>query len=240
VSAARVVPVIIEMGPKRRTFAQAVGWPGWCRAGKGEEDALVVLTAYVDRYRSVLGDLAADLGTAMPRLEVVDRVEGDATTEFGAPGKAATPDREPLATGEPERLAAFLGAAWRALDAALAAVPENARSAKPEVGRSAMTMWLHVGGAERAYLSPLLTQLKGIGVDGVETFRAPHLSDPATPEQVLQVRGAFRTALTMLPVGVRFDGPFEGNARPAPYWARRAAWHVLDHVWQLEDRSLSS
>ena len=131
-----------------------------------------------------MGDLAAGLGTATPRFEVVDRVDGDATTDFGAPGKAAAPDREPLASGEPERLAALLETSWLALDAALEAVPEAERIAKPEVGRSALTMWLHVGRAERAYLSPLLTQLKALEVEGSATFKAPRVSDPATPEQV--------------------------------------------------------
>jgi hypothetical protein len=101
-------------------------------------------------------------------------------------------------------------------------------------------MWLHVGAAERAYLSGLLTRLKALGVDSADTFTAPRMSDPPTPEQVHQVRAAFHAALTMLPIGIRFDGPFAGNARPAPYWARRATWHVLDHVWQLEDRGRSS
>jgi len=242
VSAVPVVPVvavIIEVG-KRRTFAQAVGWPGWCRAGKGEAEALAALATYVGRYRSVMGDIAAGLAVGPRRLEVVERVAGDATTDFGAPGKAAAADREPLAAAEPGRLAACLDVAWLAMDATLAAVPEDVREAKPEVGRSAMAMWLHVGGAERAYLSPLLTQLKALGADGAETFKAPRLSDPALPEQVRQVRAAFHTALTMLPAGVRFEGPFEGNVRPAPYWARRATWHVLDHVWQLEDRGRPS
>ena len=39
------VPVAIEATPKR-TFAFAVDWPGWCRAGKDEALALEALVAY--------------------------------------------------------------------------------------------------------------------------------------------------------------------------------------------------
>jgi hypothetical protein len=66
VSAGLVVPVIIEAG-KRRTFAQAVGWPGWCRSGKGEDAAIGALAAYLERYRVAMGELAAGLGSGTPR-----------------------------------------------------------------------------------------------------------------------------------------------------------------------------
>jgi len=32
--------VALEVGPKRRVFAQALEWIGWCRAGKDEATAL--------------------------------------------------------------------------------------------------------------------------------------------------------------------------------------------------------
>lgn len=151
----RRVEVGVEVGPKRRVFAQAIGWPGWCRGGRREEDALEALAGHAGRYRAAMGPLASSLPSA-PQLVVVERVDGDATTEFGAPGRAFLLDRRVLEPGEPDRLAEMLRVAWAALDSALAVNPEASRDVKPPVGRSPTGIWLHAGGAERAYLSPML------------------------------------------------------------------------------------
>src|SRR5579872_5354243 len=93
---ARTVAVYIETG-KRRVFACALDWPGWCRSGKDERLALEALSAYAPRYAPV----AKEAGLVLPkgagaRLEVVERVEGGATTDFGAPQSPATADSESL------------------------------------------------------------------------------------------------------------------------------------------------
>ncbi|HEX7745871.1 MAG TPA: hypothetical protein VF462_11485, partial [Micromonosporaceae bacterium] len=85
----RPTPVGIEAGSKR-TFAWALEWPGWCRSGRTEEAALAALASYAERYAPVAG-LA---GVAFPdsvaeRFDVVARVAGNATTDFGAPGAIA-------------------------------------------------------------------------------------------------------------------------------------------------------
>jgi hypothetical protein len=51
----RTVPVqvYLESGAKR-TFAAALDWPGWCRPGRNETDALAALLAYGPRYASIL------------------------------------------------------------------------------------------------------------------------------------------------------------------------------------------
>ncbi|MGB5058712.1 MAG: hypothetical protein WBO48_08460, partial [Candidatus Promineifilaceae bacterium] len=33
------------------------------------------------------------------------------------------------------------------------------------------------------------------------------------------------------------QGPRDGKIWPARYYVRRAAWHVLDHAWEIEDRA---
>ncbi len=43
------VPVYLELGSKR-VFAAAVDWPGWCRSGKDERQALDALLAAAPRY----------------------------------------------------------------------------------------------------------------------------------------------------------------------------------------------
>ena len=79
----------------RRTFACAVDWPGWCRAGKTEDEALANLVAYGERYLKSLGKHAAKLKPPVDAsdLEVVERLKGNATTEFGAPASFSSVSR---------------------------------------------------------------------------------------------------------------------------------------------------
>jgi hypothetical protein len=212
------VPVTLEIG-RRRSFAQAVDWPGWCRAGKGEELAVAALVGYVDRYRSAVGSLSDPLGTGPPEITVIERVDGDVTTDFGAPGQTVPSDRRPLGHGEPQRLAAFLDACWAAFDAAFAAMPEAARPIKPQVGRSPDAMRLHILDALRAYATWLAKPVPRMVKD-----------DPGASETV--IRGFVREQVLALPTGI----PFEDGKRTGPYAVRRECWHVLDHAWELEDR----
>ena len=78
--------VYIETGSKK-VFACALDWPGWARSGKTEEDALAALADYAARYEPV----AKKAGIRFPKtaddnLKVVERVKGDASTDFGIPG----------------------------------------------------------------------------------------------------------------------------------------------------------
>src|SRR5947199_32655 len=54
-------PVHLEVGTKR-VFATTVDWPGWCRSGRTEEDALEALAVYFPRY----ADVAAAAGAPFP------------------------------------------------------------------------------------------------------------------------------------------------------------------------------
>jgi hypothetical protein len=219
VSGARPVAVGLEVGPRRRVFAQAIGWPGWCRSGRREEAAIEALAAYTGRYRAAMGSLAAGLGAIQPVMEVTERVEGDVTTDFGAPGKVLPSDRGQLVAGDPERLAAFLEASWGAFDSALAATPADDRPVKPLVGRSPDRMRLHVAEAASAYLRWLVRPV-------------PRVSDADPGPGEAALRAAFRAAVLALPLGVGF----EAERHPGAYAVRRECWHVLDHAWELEDR----
>jgi hypothetical protein len=212
------VPVVVEIG-RRRSFAQAVDWPGWCRPGRDEDRAVATLVAYADRYRAAVGSLADPLGTGPPEITVIERVDGDVTTDFGAPGQTVPSDRRPLAKGEPERLAAFLDACWRAFDAAFAATPEVERPVKPPVGRSPDAMRLHILDALRAYATWLSKPVPRMVKDDVEASETV-------------IRGFVREHVLALPAGV----PFHDGKRTGPYAVRRECWHVLDHAWELEDR----
>lgn len=54
------LPVGLELG-KKRVFAWAQDWPGWCRAGKTEADALAALAAYGPRYAPVAAEAGFEL-----------------------------------------------------------------------------------------------------------------------------------------------------------------------------------
>jgi hypothetical protein len=80
------VDVYVEAGAKR-VFAGALDWPGWCRNARDEEGALEALIAYGPRYAAVLESSGVRFTSPAKAstLDVVERLKGDATTDFGAP-----------------------------------------------------------------------------------------------------------------------------------------------------------
>src|SRR6202011_305427 len=115
--------VSLEIGAKR-VFACAIDWPGWARAAKNEEEALERLAAYAKRYAPV----AKAAGLALPTIQqdalaVVERVEGNATTDFGAPAAQIKLDREPVRRNDAERTAKLVAASWATLDRVVATAP---------------------------------------------------------------------------------------------------------------------
>src|SRR5829696_1120672 len=112
--------VYLEIG-KKRTFAGALEWPGWCRMGREEGSALQALLEAGPRYARILRP--ARLGFHAARdvsdFVVVERLNGNTTTDFGAPDRAPTSDADPIHDSELRRLQAILKACWRGFDAAL-------------------------------------------------------------------------------------------------------------------------
>ena len=108
------ITVYLETAAKR-AFAGAVEWPGWSRSGRGDDQALEALAAYRSRYAAVLA-AAKLVGPASARFEVVERLAGNATTDFGAPGIPPAADERPLDEAELERQQAILRASWVALE----------------------------------------------------------------------------------------------------------------------------
>src|SRR5512134_1780213 len=112
------INVYLEIG-KKKTFAGALDWPGWCRSGRDEKAALQALFEYGPRYAHVLR--AAKSGFQVPKdisaLTVVERLKGNATTDFGAPGIAPSADSRAVESQEVHAFEKILKACWRALDA---------------------------------------------------------------------------------------------------------------------------
>src|SRR6266568_1069232 len=153
----RPIPVYLEVGSKR-VFAGAVDWPGWCRRGRDQQDALESLVAYGQRYRQAMGSAARglELPTGMEGLTVVERLKGNATTDFGAPGIAPSSDATPPNPVELARLEALLKASWSAFDrAARTASSAVLRKGTRGGGRDLAAIVEHVLGADVAYLSGL-------------------------------------------------------------------------------------
>ncbi len=212
-------PVYLEIGSKK-TFACALDWPGWARAGKNEESALDALARYADRYRPV----PAEAGVRFPKsagddIEVVERLPGSATTDFGAPDATATADLEPLTKGMAERLAALVSASWTVLNRVVAAAPAELRRGPRGGGRDRDKMVDHVLGAEVAY-----ARMMGL------KLRQPALGDASA---VAEAHAAILDVLR----AARTPGPDREKGWPYRYAARRFAWHALDHAWEMEDRS---
>ncbi|MGA3214162.1 MAG: hypothetical protein ABSD97_00540 [Acidimicrobiales bacterium] len=204
--------VCIESVP-RRVFASALDWPGWCRSGRTEDEALEILAAYAKRYAVV----AAVSGTvfspdAGERLEVVERLEGNSTTEFGVPAIPADYERQPVNKTEAKRLAALVLACWQVFDDVVAVAPAELRKGPRGGGRDRDQIERHVSDAEISYARKLGVRL---GND----------------------LPAIRAALIGLLGSPCDDAPVVEKGWPPRYGARRIAWHVMDHAWEIEDKS---
>ncbi len=137
--------VYLEEGA-RSVFAVALDWPGWCRRGRTDDDALDALDAYRDRYRAVVGPASVP-----ETLEVIGSVAGNRTTDFGAPDARGPWDEEALDPVELDRQVGLLGAAWTYLDGVLATSAPTLRKGPRGGGRDRDAIADHVREAERAY-----------------------------------------------------------------------------------------
>jgi hypothetical protein len=218
--------IYLEHGP-RRTFACAVDWPGWCRVARGDDTAVTALAAYAERYAVVADEAGvvfpfADVDTdaVAAQLTVVEHVEGSGTTDFGAPDAIPTLDREPLDAATAQRHADLVAAGWRVFDAVVAGAPATLRKGPRGGGRDRDEIVAHVADAERSYARTL----------GVRY----------TPTEFGQAGGqaAMRAELTEVLRSARDGSPAGGKGWPPRYAARRIAWHVLDHAWEIEDKSV--
>ena len=200
-------PVYLEVG-KKTVFACSFDWPGWARKAKTEEAALEALAAYAERYRPV----TEAAGVRFPKsaganLEVIERVKGDATTDFGVPHVPAAADSTPLTKAQAERLASLVAATWRIFDSVVDVSPAELRKGPRGGGRDRDKIVAHVVDAENAYF-------RKVGVkDGRDAF-LEGLRAARQPQPELSTK-----------------------SWPWRYTARRVAWHVLDHAWEMEDRS---
>jgi hypothetical protein len=215
--------IYLEVGAKR-VFACAADWPGWARSAKTDDEAVEALLAYGDRYRKAVS--AARQGFKAPSsLRIVDRVRGDATTDFGAPGIELPGDSRPIAEKEAKRLAALLKACWATFDlTAEAATGARLRKGPRGGGRDRAKIIQHVLDAERAYLGKLGGRYEQRDRGGV-------------PGAMAAVRDGYVTAFLTRAAGEPPPKPPKRAKLWSPRYAvRRSAWHALDHAWEIDDR----
>ena len=217
--------VCLEMGTKR-VFASALEWPGWCRSARGESEALEALIGYAHRYRDALavGGVSFEPPAAVTDLAVVARHEGSGATDFGVPSVISDDHERPLEGDEVDRWDAILAAAWVAFDQAVeAGAGHQLRLGPRGGGRSLDAIVEHVGGADVAYLSQL----------GSRQPRASSGPDGMTRT----VRERARRTLKARASDAPLEEPSSVKRRwPPRYYVSRAAWHALDHAWEIEDR----
>ena len=217
---ARDAKVYLEVG-SRRVFICSLDFPGWCRSGKGEEDALAALDAATSRYSIVAkqAGISFPYGTGKTRFQVVQRLKGSATTDFGAPGAIPPEDADPLTKREADRTACLVEAAWAVLDQVGAHAPASLRKGPRGGGRDRDAILAHVVDAESAYARKLGIRIPPPRWDDRKAVKAMRK----------QIVDLIRNSTGKLEI------PEKGW--PPRYGARRLAWHSLDHAWEIEDRS---
>lgn len=220
--------VYLEVG-RMRTIAGVLAWPGWTRVGRDEATALAALLHSGGRYARVIGTtvLEFDAPRSVRAFSVVERIPGNSTTDFGAPGLIPQADRPPLEAAEWRRLGLILQACWGAFDEAFAAAAGRELRRGPRGGgRQLEAITQHLLEAEGGYLTRL-------------AWKASQHDKTDLNEAMRQTRQAIMDALLAAERGeIPERGPRGGVIWPARYFVRRVAWHALDHAWEIEDRAV--
>lgn len=206
--------IYVELGGKK-AIAWSLEWPGWCRIGRSEEAAVQALIETEARYQLIAQ--RAGLSFAPGNLMVVERLPGDANTAWGVPS-VLTSETRPIDATTTQRHVALLRASWDMLEEVVAASPAQLRKGPRGGGRDRDEIRRHVIEAERAYARKIGVRHKPFEMNDKGALKAMRkeiaavLSKPSSGE------------------------PLVAGGWNASYAARRMAWHVVDHLWEIEDR----
>jgi hypothetical protein len=214
--------VLLEIGPKgQKVVAGATDWPGLDRAGASEDLALTRLEAYRARYAPVAD--RAGFGTAFARstaVEVVERTPGNTSTDrWGIAHVPSDLERAGLAEAELDRRLRLLAAAWATFDDIVAAAPAALTLGPRGGGRSRDEILGHVLGSEAGQFAHRL---------GVQSTMA----ELRTPAGLAAHRAAVLDGFRAVQAGGTLRGRW-----PLAFLLRRMTHHVLDHAWEIEDRT---
>jgi hypothetical protein len=201
--------------------------PGWTRGARNADAALDALVRAGPRYGAALA--SGGMPFAPPPdgsgLVVVDRLPGNAGTEFGAPSLRLPGDEAPLEGAELERHASILRGAWASFEAAAARhAGDELRKGPRGGGRDLPKIVEHVRGADEAYLVKLGS-------------RPP--KGPGGPAPIEELHAAALATLRARALGLPVESPSRAVILWTPRWyVRYATWHWLDHAWEIEDRAV--
>jgi hypothetical protein len=208
------IAIFIEPGHKW-VFASALDWPGWARRGRTEDLAVQALQDYLPRYAPIVARAGLDSPTG--DLTITERhPEPGANADFGSLHEIAPSERRALPPEAGSRFAALLEAAWATFDELSGSAPDHLRKGPRGGGRDTAQIVAHVREAEVIYARKMgLPRDKAAAGDQVAALRAgiaAALRDPAS-----------------------LAAP--QNGWPLRYAGRRIGWHVVDHLWEIEDKS---
>jgi hypothetical protein len=220
--------VYLEMG-KKRVIACSVDWPGWYRMARDQASALQNLFDSAPRFARIVAsaDMNFSPPTTLADINVLERLEGNSTTEFGSPGVVPSVDLSPIPAKELDRFQILLMACWRAFDQAVVdAQGKELRKGPRGGGRDQQGILKHVLDSEASYVSRL-------------GLKYPKYDDPTSLENLELSR---RNILEALAAKSHLESPGvgpRGGALWMPrYFVRTVASHLIDHTWELEDRIL--
>lgn len=214
--------IYLEIGAKR-VFAGAVAWPGWARSGRDEDAAVAALLASSPRYASALRGtrLGFRAPSSIGAFAIVERLPGNATTDFGSLDAELPSDAEPVDSAALRRFETVLRACWRAFDrAAVAAEGATLTTGPRGGGRNLAKIVEHVLDSDESYMRMLGRRVPSTGHERTDMVRAAVLES-------LQL--AVHEGVPPSPRG--------GKRWTPRTFVRRSAWNVLDHAWELEDRT---
>lgn len=220
--------IYLEIGEKR-LFAGSIAWPGWCRSGRDEDSALQALFDSGSRYARILSstDLGFEVPEQLSEFNIVERLEGSRTTDFGAPDMPLDRDKDPIGADELERFKKLLKACWEAFDQAVKkAEGKELRKGPRGGGRDLEKIIEHVTGADESYLKQIGWKIENFRETDPDE-RLAHVRDEVLKGLAAAVRGELPT-----------EGPRGGKRWSPRFYIRRVAWHVIDHAWEIENRIL--
>jgi hypothetical protein len=207
--------IYIELRGKK-AIAWSLEWPGWCRIRTSEEASLQALIDYEVRYRLIAQ--RAGLNFAPGNLAVVERLQGDANTAWGVPSVLAPAETRPMDAPTAQRNVAILRASWDMLEEVVADSPAELRKGPRGGGRDRDEIRSHVIEAERVYARKIGVRHKSFEMNDKSALKAMR-------EEIADVLSKPSTG----------ESPVSGGWN-ASYTVRRMAWHVVDHIWEIEDR----
>lgn len=138
-----------------RSFACAIQFPGWFGYGRTPEAAIERLLAYRARYAPI----ARSAKRTLPEnstLVILEQLQGNGTTQFGAPGQIAQVERTATAT-DLRRLRALHAACRDFYEDVLTGAPATLRKGPRGGGRDTDRVANHVVETERTYATRLRT-----------------------------------------------------------------------------------